>query len=184
MKTAEMPAEKYNLEREVHTLREKVKKLLMRSRKQPIKPNLTHEERDGKKQTYTDAERVFLPADKGKVMVAMDRTEEKGGEESYEYKMKKVLADMKAKPSRRANKDWDVTEKVSREGRDIIQEMVDKARWMKLNNCRAPRFTGYPKEHKADVPLQGVVSFIGSPYDSKDTSSHSQKTARTKRTLH
>ena len=166
------PEEAYNLEREAHTLREKVKKLLIRSRRQPIKPNLTEEERDGRKQTYTDAERVFLPADKGKVMVAMDRTEEKGGENSYEYKMKKVLADMKAKPSKRANQDWDVTEKVSREGRHIIQEMVDKgeineqkARWMKPNDCRAPRLTGYPKVHKDGVPLRGVVSFIGSPYE-------------------
>ena len=36
---------------------------------------------------------------------------------------------------------------------------------MKPNDCRAPRLTGYPKVHKADVPLRGVVSFIGSPYE-------------------
>ena len=39
--------------------------------------------------------------------------------------MKKVLADMKAKPSIRANKDWDLTEKVSKEGREIIKQMVE-----------------------------------------------------------
>ena len=103
------------------------------------------------------------------------------------------LYELKAKPSRRANKDWDVTEKVSREGRDIIQEMVDKgeindwkARWMKPNDCRAPRLTGYPKVHKADVPLRGVVSFIGSPYENvaKTLVPILRKNARTKRTLH
>ena len=54
-----------------------------------------------------DEERVFIPADKGKVMVAMDKTIEKGGENCYEFKMKKVLEDMKAKPSIRAGKDLD-----------------------------------------------------------------------------
>ena len=40
---------------------------------------------------YDDTERVYLPADKGKVMVVMDKTIEKGGENSYEDKMNKVL---------------------------------------------------------------------------------------------
>ena len=59
-------------------------------------------------------------------MVAMDKTIEKGGENSYEFKMRKVLDDMKVKPSVRANKDWDLTERVARDGRAIIQEMIDK----------------------------------------------------------
>ena len=86
--------------------------------------------------------------------------------------MKKVLADMKAKPSVRANKDWDLTEKVSREGREIIKQMVEDGeitqaygRHLKPNDCRAPRLTGYPKIHKEDAPLRGVVSFIRSPYE-------------------
>ena len=36
---------------------------------------------------------------------------------------------------------------------------------LKPNDCRAPRLTGYPKIHKPDVPLRGVVSFISSPYE-------------------
>ena len=114
---------------------------------------------------------MYLPADKGKVMVAMDKTIERGGENSYEHKMKKVMEDMRATPSIRANEDSDVTEKVSRDGRRIIQEMLDKeeitqayGKYLKPNDCRAPRVTGYPKIHKQDVPLRGVVSFIGSPY--------------------
>ena len=160
------------LDREVHRLREEVKHLLKKHKKKKIKPNITHQEELGKNKAYKDKDRVFLPADKGKVMVAMDKTEEKGGENSYEFKMKKVLDDMKAKPSIRANKDWDLTEKISREGRGIIQKMVDDeeitkeyGRQLKPNDCRAPRLTGYPKIHKESVPLRGVVSFIKSPYE-------------------
>ena len=100
------------MEIEAHRLREKVKKLLKRQKKKKIKSNLTRQEEIGRKKAYKDKDRVYLPADKGKVMVAMDKTEEKGGETSYEFKMKKVLEDMKAKPSIRANKDWDLTEKI------------------------------------------------------------------------
>ena len=149
-----------------------MKQLLKKRATKKIKSNLTTQEESGRKKAYKDVDRVYLPADKGKVMVAMDKSSEKGGENSYEFKMKKVLADMKAKPSRRANKDWDLTEKVSREGRDIIQEMIEKGeitketgKRLKPNDCRAPRLTGYPKIHKEDVPLRGVVSFIKSPYE-------------------
>ena len=40
-----------------------------------------------------------------------------------------------------------------------------RGRYLKPNDCRAPRLTGYPKVHKAEVPLRGVVSFIRSPYE-------------------
>ncbi len=168
----EEDAQKANeLEREIHTLRERVKKLLSRFKGRKMRSNLTSQEFKGKKEAYRDKDRVYLPADKGRVMVAMDKTIEIGGESSYDYKMKKVLEDMKAQPSIRAEEDWDVTEKVSREGRKIIQEMVDNeeiteayGRYLKPSDCRAPRLTGYPKIHKEGVPLRGVVSFIGSPY--------------------
>ena len=133
---------------------------------------MTHQERRGRKKAYESEDQIFLPADKGKVMVGMDKTEEKGGESSYEHKMKKVMEDMKAKPSIRANKDWDLTDKVSREGQEIIKEIVKKGeltqaygKKLSPSDCRAPRVTGYPKVHKPDVPLRGVVSFIGSPYE-------------------
>ena len=164
--------EKHELEREIHSLREKVKKLLMQAKDKKIPSNLTEKERNGRKKAYEDKNRVYLPADKGRVMVAMDKYEQTGGENSYEFKMRKVLEDLKATQATRANEDWDVTEKVSREGRTIVQEIVNrgeiseqKGRWMKPNDCRAPRLTGYPKIHKNNVPLRGVVSFIGSPYE-------------------
>ena len=65
---------------------------------------------------------MYIPADKGKVMVAMDKTEKKEGENSYAFKMKKVLEDMKARPSTRAGKDWDLTEKISKAGREIVKK--------------------------------------------------------------
>ena len=103
-----------------------MKHIIRKNSEKKIKSNLTREEERGKEKATKDKERVFLPADKGKVMVAMDKYIAKGGENSYEHKMQKVLEDMKAKPAIRANKDWDLTEKVSREGREIIKEMVDK----------------------------------------------------------
>ena len=50
-----------------------------------------------------------------------------------------------------------------------ILEQFERKRvfWDTLSpsDCRAPRVTEYPKIHKPDVPLRGVVSFIGSPYE-------------------
>ena len=54
-----------------------------------------------------DKEKVLLPADKGRMMVAMDRYESTGGKESYEYRMKQVLVDLKSRPSVRAGEDWE-----------------------------------------------------------------------------
>ena len=49
---------------------------------------------------------------------------------------------VKAQPLIRADEDWDVTEKVSREGRKIIQEMIDNeeitqryGKHLKPNDC-------------------------------------------------
>lgn len=65
-----------------------------------------------------------------------------------------------------------MTKKVSRDGVEIIDQIVKRGelsdkfgKWIKPNNCHAPRLTGYPKMHKDDVPLRGVVSMVGSPYD-------------------
>ena len=86
--------------------------------------------------------------------------------------MKQVLIDLKAKPSIRAGKDWDVTKKVCRDGSKIIDRMVErkeitskKAKRLKPGDCHAPRLSGYPKIHKPDVPLRGVVSTVGSPFE-------------------
>ena len=160
------------IERENRELREDVKKILENSMKQKVKSNLTSTELKGKHKAMKDKSKVYLPADKGKVMVAMDRYEEKAGPESYEYKMKKVLTDLKAKPSIRGGQDWDLTTKVCRDGAKIIDKILEReeindaaAQSMKPKNCHAPRLSGYPKVHKDDIPLRGVVSTVGTPFE-------------------
>ena len=99
------------VDREIDELREEVKEILRKTKDKNYTTNLTKEEMRGKKKAMKDKEKVFLPADKGRIMVAMDRYESRGGEESYEYKMKQVLVDLKARPSIRAGEDWDLTDK-------------------------------------------------------------------------
>ena len=66
------------LQRDAHKFREKMKKVLRKQREKKIRSNLTQQEARGKKKAYKNEDHVFLPTDKGKVMVAMDKTIEKG----------------------------------------------------------------------------------------------------------
>jgi hypothetical protein len=114
------------VEHEIGEIRENVKVILEKARHKKYKTNLTKEELNGKKKAVQDKRKVFLPTDKGRIMVAMDRFESEGGEQSYEYKMKQVLVDLKAKPSIRAKKDWDLTDKVCRDGTRVIETIVER----------------------------------------------------------
>ena len=160
------------IDREVNEVRENVKSILEKARCKRYQSNLTQQERDGKKKALQDKNKVFLPADKGRIIVAMDRWESINGEDSYEYKMKKVLIDLKAKPSIRSKKDWDLTEKVSRDGATVIDNIVkrneiakEEGDRLKPKDCHAPRLSGLPKIHKEDVPMRGIVSTVGSPFE-------------------
>ncbi|CAB4032069.1 Hypothetical predicted protein, partial [Paramuricea clavata] len=102
----------------------------------------------------------------------MDRFESEGGEQSYDYTMKQVLVNLKAKPSIRAKNYWDLTDKVCREGTRIIERIVENgevskndSERLKPEDCHAPRLSGLPKIHKDGVPLKGVVSTVGSPFE-------------------
>ena len=92
------------VEHEIDEIRENVKVTLEKARHKKYKTNLTKEKSSRKKKALQDNRKVFLPADKGRIMVAMDRYETDSGEQSYEYKMKQVLVDRKAKLSIRAKK--------------------------------------------------------------------------------
>ena len=160
------------VDKEIDELREEVKEVLRKTKNRNYNTNLTKEEMRGKKKAMKDKEKVFLPADKGRIMVAMDRYESIGGEESYECKMKQVLVDLKARPSLRAGEDWDLTDKVCRDGAKVIDRIVhrkelteDQGNRLKPKNCHAPRLTGLPKVHKEGVPMRGIVSMIGSPFE-------------------
>ena len=157
------------IDREVNEVRENVKSILEKARCKRYQSNLTQQERDRKKKALQDKNKVFLPADKGRIMVAMENI---NGEDSYEYKMKKVLIDLKAKPSIRSKKDWDLTEKVSRDGATVIDNIVkrneitkEEGDRLKPKGCHAPRLSGLPKIHKEDVPMRGIVSTVGSPFE-------------------
>ena len=91
------------VDREIDELRQDVKEVLRKTKDR----NYTANFKRRKKKAMKDKEKVFLLADKGRIMVAMDRYESIRGEENYEYKMKLVLVDLKARPSKRAGEDWD-----------------------------------------------------------------------------
>jgi hypothetical protein len=152
-------------------LRKKTQEIMKKAIKKHHQSNLTKEESQGRKKAWESEDNIFMPADKGKIMVAMDKLESKGGENSYEGKMKKVLEDLKGKKQTRAGKPWDVTEKVSREGRKIIGVLVqreeiteEQGERLKPNHCHAPSLKGLCKVHKDGNPLRGVVSNIDSPF--------------------
>ena len=115
---------------------------------------------------------MFLPVDKGQIMVAMDRYESTEGEEGYEYKMKKALVELKARPSMRAGHDRDLTDKVCRDGLKLIDRIIsghesteDQGNRLKPKNCHLSRLTGLPKVHKDGVSMRGVVSTVASPLE-------------------
>ena len=65
-----------------------------------------------------------------------------------------------------------LTEKVCRDGAKIINDIVrkeeiwkDEGERLKPKDCHAPRLSGLPKVHKIGVPLRGVVSTVGSPFE-------------------
>ena len=133
---------------------------------------MSRKEIAGKKKAENDKTKVYLPADKGKIMVAMDKFEDIGGDNSYIHKMKDVLKDIKAKESIRGNKPWDITNMVIREGEGIISEIMEKCELNQVEannispkNTHAPILTGRPKIHKANIQIRGVVSMTGSPYE-------------------
>lgn len=115
------------ISREIRKVLEELKVILEQARCIRYPSNVTKDELIGKKTALNDKNQEFLPADKGRIMVAMDKWEKDGGEESYESKMREqVLVDLKAKPCTRAGKDWDLMGKVSRDGERIITRIVER----------------------------------------------------------
>ena len=41
----------------------------------------------------------------------------------------------------------------------------DQGNRLKPKNCHAPRLTGVPKVHKNGVPMRGILSMVGSPFE-------------------
>jgi hypothetical protein len=65
-----------------------------------------------------------------------------------------------------------LTQKVCREGSKIVESIVRKnelseetGNYLKPKDCHTPRLSGLPKIHKDGVPMMGIVSMIGSPFE-------------------
>lgn len=76
----------------------------------------------------------------------MGKCDRESREHSYEYKIKQVVVDLKAKPSIRRKKDWDLTDKVCPDGTKIMGSIVkreeiskEEEECLKLKHCHAPQ---------------------------------------------
>ena len=126
--------------------------------------NITKEEWEAIKTLREDASHVVLTADKGVALVVMDRSQ-------YIDKCVALLDDTNIyKPCR------DTTKKLHRDVEEALQQLNrdhgtsrlydwSKQYYNKLlptgNSLPAPRFYGPPKIHKANCPMQLIVSACG-----------------------
>jgi hypothetical protein len=154
-------------------LRKKVQEAIKKQKNKPLESNLTRTEVRGKKKVEQDKERVYVQADKGHVMVVMWKTEEKGGENSYDAKINKLLDDQGAVRSTRAGVDYDPTRNLEDKAERIIRGIVARGEMtkdeadelLKLKEGHSPRLSGLPKIHKpVPIPLRPVVSCIETPF--------------------
>ncbi|KAI8478649.1 hypothetical protein Bbelb_436180 [Branchiostoma belcheri] len=143
-------------QRQAEALRAKVATTLKVSK--PPTSNITREERNALKDLATSEDIVILPADKGRCTVVLDR-------EQYDKKIQDLLGDkdtysaLKKDPTNKfKGKIHDSLKKLEKEG------ALDRATYLKLNPTseQPPAFYGLPKVHKQGVPLQPIVSSIGS----------------------
>ena len=126
--------------------------------------NITKEEREAIKTLREDASHVVLTADKGVALVVMDKSQ-------YVNKCMALLDDTKVyKPCK------DTTKKLHRDIQETLRQLNkeygssrlhwwSKHHYSKLlptgNSSPAPRFYGLPKIHKANCPMQSIVSACG-----------------------
>ena len=129
---------------------------LLRKAKTP-QPNLTRQERIGLAQLRKDKDRVILTADKGVVMVVMDR-------EEYVTKVQELLTQpaYRSIPRDPANK---IKAQLIIKLRKIRKDNnLDEGTYKAMYNtgCIPPKFYGLPKIHKTGNPLRPIVSSKGS----------------------
>ena len=154
-------------------MRKKVQTVINKEKNRKMTPNLTNSEIRGMKKVEKDKDRVYIQADKGHVMVAMWKLEEKG-ENSYNSKVKKLLEDQNAVLLMRGGRFYDPTKNLEDKANRIIQGIVRRGEMekdeaeslLRLKDSHAPRLTGLPKIHKpvTNYPLRPVVSCLNSPF--------------------
>ena len=124
---------------------------------QPPKPDITKEEAKAIQDLKRDKERIVLTADKGVSMVVMDK-------EDYIKKSEELLhqpayKELPSDPTTiHKNRLISLLKNIKSEGG------IDNITYKRLYPTRAgyPKYYGWPKIHKTDVPLRPIVSSRGS----------------------
>ena len=144
-------------EKDANSLRSQVSIILNRPRK--TEPNLPKEEREALKSLKQDETILILPADKGRLVVVVNK-------EDYKQKCQALLDDKNTylNLGRR-----DPTSKYKRELVSVLQQIEEEGginrilyRQLYPTTETPPKFYGLPKVHKTGTPLRPIVSSIGS----------------------
>ena len=148
----EQPCHKLK-EGEVDELRVEVKNLLKKA-KTP-RSNISREEFQAIKELKRDDSRIILTADKGVVMVVLNKDYIKKAKHLLNQPTyKKMTEDPTSKQKARLIK---LLKNIKAEG-GITEEKYKK---MYPTGAGAPKFYGLPKIHKQDTPLRPIVSSTG-----------------------
>ena len=121
------------------------------------KSNLTNEEKKAMKELRKDENIVILPADKGKCIVVMDRTE-------YIRKMEEKLKDETTYKQIYEDPTYKIRDKLTTQLQTIKEEneiTESEYKYLKPKNTQIPRMYGQPKIHKTGYPLREIVDGCG-----------------------
>ena len=135
-------------------LRAKITLTLQNSK--PPKDNLSKDECKALKELQSDTSVVYLPADKGRSTVILNR-------EDY---LEKCMDHINNAPYQLLNKDTTtkIKAKTSKQSKVIKDnEFIDnKIYYLKSTDSPVPRFYGQPKINKLGVPVRPIVLYSGS----------------------
>ena len=141
---------------EADEFRADIARILKQAR--PSKPNISKEEWKAIKELRTDKDCLVLTADKGVVLVVIDKID-------YTKKMNQLLEDkntyrlLKMDPTnKQKNRLINILRRIKSEGR--LEESTYKK--MYPTGTSSPKLYGLPKIHKKEIPLRPIVSSQGS----------------------
>ncbi|XP_060701770.1 uncharacterized protein LOC132828701 [Hemiscyllium ocellatum] len=138
------------------TVRQSIVPLITRKRQTH---NLNTKEREALKSLRTDKDIIVLPADKGRMMVILDKAD-------YIQKAQQLLADTNTYQKREFDPTPQLINRINNTLRNLQKNgqitRFDLQR-MKPESNNTPRFYGLPKVHKPHVPLRPIVSLPGTP---------------------
>ena len=122
------------------------------------KSNITADERQALDELSKDDSIYVLPADKGRAVCVMDRSD-------YEHKIDELLSDSKTYEKLKS----DPTPAYSSKAKKVLKNIensgaISREEYLKLypTACVPPKFYGLPKIHKPGTPLRPIVATRGS----------------------